>query len=343
MAKLKVGIIGGSGYGGGELLRILLFHPRVDLRLVTAHQQAGRRVDEVHPNLRHLTDLRFAETTISEEFDELDCLFLALPHGESMTLVPELPDGVKLIDLAGDYRLQDAETFARYYGRPHASFHLQSQFVYGLPELNRERIGRAQRVANPGCFATAALLGTAPLIARGLIEGTVIVDAKTGSSGSGAKPTMNTHHPRRANSFFAYKAFSHQHRPEIVQTLRAVNPEWSERLILQTHSAPMVRGIFATIYGRLGRRLVWEDLRDLFQEFYADCFFVRLVEGSPDVNWVKQTNFADIGWAVDGQDVIVFVAIDNLVKGAAGQAVQNMNLMFGLEEQMGLVFPGSHP
>jgi len=343
MEKLKVGILGGSGYSGSELLRILLFHPRVEVGLVTANEHTGKRVDEVHPNLRQLTDLVFAETAVSNGLKELDCVFLALPHGESMKLVPKLPDGMKVIDLAGDFRLNDPEVFQEYYGQPHTALDLQRQFVYGLTEMNRRRIANSQRIANPGCFATATLIGLYPLIASQLIQGKIIVDAKTGSSGSGAKAASNTHHPRRANSFFAYKAFAHQHLPEVVQLLRAVNPEWQDGLTLQTHSAPMVRGIFASIYCTLRRPLTSVQVADVFKQYYRDCFFVRLVDGSPDVNWVKNTNFADVGWAMNGTDLIVFVAIDNLVKGAAGQAVQNMNLMFGFEEQTGLVFPGSHP
>jgi N-acetyl-gamma-glutamyl-phosphate reductase len=343
MERITVGIFGGSGYGGSELLRILLFHPHVDVRLVTANEHAGKRVDQAHPNLRRLTDLVFAETAVSDTLKELDVLFLALPHGQSLKLVPELPERVKVIDLGGDFRLNDAAEYEQHYGHPHTAFHLQREFVYGLTEINRSRIASAQRIANPGCFATAILLGLAPLVAGHLTEGKIIVDAKTGSSGSGAKPAANTHHPKRANSFFAYKAFAHQHLPEIAQTLRAVNPEWPDGLVFQAHSAPMVRGIFASIYATLRRPLALGHIDDLFKQYYRDCFFVRLVDGSPDVNWVKNTNFADIGWAVSGSDVIVFVAIDNLVKGAAGQAVQNMNLMFGLEEQTGLGFAGSHP
>jgi N-acetyl-gamma-glutamyl-phosphate reductase len=343
MDKIKVGIVGGSGYGGGELLKILLLHPRVEVCLVTANEQAGKRVDQVHPNLRQLTDLIFSPTKAWGDLRNLDCIFLALPHGESLKLVPELPANLKVIDLAGDFRLKDEDVFRHYYDQPHSAMPLQRQFVYGLPEINRQHIVNAQRVANPGCFATATVIGLYPLIANRITQGKIIVDAKIGSSGSGAAPTSNTHHPTRANSFFAYKVFAHQHLPEVLQTLTAINPEWQERLVLQTHSAPLVRGIFATIYGTLSRALTTEQIRDIFKQHYNDCFFVRLLEGSPDVNWVKHTNFADVSWAVRGTDIIVFVAIDNLVKGAAGQAIQNMNLMFGFEEQAGLLFTGSHP
>src|SRR6185503_1663555 len=196
--KLKVGIYGGSGYGGSELLRILLFHPDVEIVFVTANEQAGKAVSEVHRNLYGLTDLHF--TTAPENaagLEDLDCVFLALPHGQAMEVVPNLPEKVKAIDLSGDFRLRDQEIFEQHYGRAHTAMQSQAEFVYGLTETNREAIRNARLVANPGCFATATLLGLAPLVANGLtkIDGRVIVDAKTGSSGSGAKAPANTHHP----------------------------------------------------------------------------------------------------------------------------------------------------
>jgi N-acetyl-gamma-glutamyl-phosphate reductase len=346
--KIKVGIFGGSGYGGAELLRILLFHPHAEVALVTANEHAGKAVSEVHRNLYGLTDLRFASAP--EDFEglgKLDCVFLALPHGQALEVAPRLPAGVKAIDLSGDFRLRDAAEFATHYGREHTAMSLQREFVYGLTELGREEIARARLVSNPGCFATATLLGLAPLASAGVIEGRVVVDAKTGSSGSGAKPAANTHHPQRANSFYAYKPFTHQHVPEIEQTLRGVSGAsgWTSELIFMTHSLPVSRGIFASIYAELKEdsQLTEEGVAALFEDFYRDSFFVRLVKGSPDINWVKLTNFCDIGFAVRGRQLVVFSAIDNLVKGAAGQAVQNMNLMFGLDEKTGLMLVGGNP
>ncbi len=200
----------------------------------------------------------------------------------------------------------------------------------------------ARLIANPGCFATGTLLGLAPLVANGLTNGRVIVDAKTGSSGSGAKAAANTHHPQRMNSFYAYKPFTHQHVPEIEQELASVG-DWASELVFMTHSLPVARGIFASIYTETKEALTEERLREIYKEFYRDSFFVRLVKGSPDINWVKTTNFCDLGFAVRGRQVVVFSAIDNLVKGAAGQAVQNMNLMFGLDEKTGLMLVGTNP
>jgi len=342
---IKAGILGGSGYGGSELLRILLFHSQVELVLVTANEHAGKRVDSVHPNLAKLTDLKFESMPDPSTLESLDCVFLALPHGQAMGIVPSAPRSVKVIDLSGDFRLNDADAFKKFYGREHSAMEAQREFVYGLTEVNRNQIKEATHIANPGCFASALELGLFPLVASGLVKGKVIADMKTGSSGSGAKPAVNTHHPKRANSFYAYKMFEHQHQPEVEQLLASVNSKWSSEssLVFQVHSIPVVRGIFASIYVTLARRMTRDEVGNVFREFYGTEFFIRLVEGSPDINWVKNTNFVDIGWAASGDTVIVFVALDNLVKGAAGQAVQNMNLMFGFEEREGLVFPGSNP
>lgn len=343
--KIKVAIYGGSGYGGSELLRILLSHPKAEVALVTANEHAGKPVGDVHRNLYGLTDLSFQKAPDDPSgLRDLDCVFLALPHGQAMQVVPRLPSSLKIIDLSGDFRLRDKDEFAQHYGQEHTAIEAQAEFVYGLTETNRERIRSARLISNPGCFATATLLGLAPMVANQLIEidGRVIVDAKTGSSGSGAKAAANTHHPERMNSFYAYKPFTHQHVPEIEQELRSVG-HWNSEFVFMTHSLPVARGIFASIYVETKNDLSEEQLRSIFAEFYRDSFFVRLVKGSPDINWVKTTNFCDLGFAVRGRQVVVFSAIDNLVKGAAGQAIQNMNLMFGLDEKTGLMLLGTNP
>jgi N-acetyl-gamma-glutamyl-phosphate reductase common form len=338
--KIRVGIFGGSGYGGSELLRILLFHPNVELVFVTANEQAGKPIGEVHRNLNGLTQLVFVKTP--EELDGIDCVFLALPHGQAMDIVPRLPGDLKAIDLSGDFRLRDESVFEKHYKLRHTAMGSQAEFVYGLTETNREAIKQARLIANPGCFATATLLGLAPLVANGLISGRVVVDAKTGSSGSGAKAAANTHHPQRMNSFYAYKPFTHQHVPEIEQELEHVG-DWTSELVFMTHSLPVARGIFASIYAEAKNEITEAQLRELFADYYRESFFVRLVDGSPDINWVKTTNFCDLGFAVRGKQIVIFSAIDNLVKGAAGQAVQNMNLMFGLDEKTGLMLVGTNP
>jgi len=342
-SKLKIAIFGGSGYGGSELLRILLQHPNTEIEFITANEHAGKAVSDVHRNLLGLTELKFIKAPQDfANLKRLDCVFFALPHGQAMEIVPTLPKSVKVIDLSGDFRLSDAEVFARHYGREHSAMDAQSQFVYGLAETNREAIKPARCIANPGCFATATLLGLAPLVANNLLSCRVIVDAKTGSSGSGAKAAANTHHPQRSNSFYAYKPFAHQHVPEIEQELKSIG-DWNNELIFMTHSLPVSRGIFASIYTETKGEISAADARTIFSDFYRDSFFVRLVDDSPDINWVKTTNFCDIGFAARGRQLVVFTAIDNLVKGAAGQAIQNMNLMFGLDEKTGLLLTGTNP
>jgi len=341
--KIKIGIFGGSGYGGSELLRLLLVHPAAEISFVTANEQAGKAVSEVHKNLLGLTDLKFSSA--SDHVDQLgglDCVFLALPHGQAMEVLPSLPANVKAIDLSGDFRLRDQDVFEKHYKQQHTAMQYQSDFVYGLTETNRAAISEARLIANPGCFATATLLGLAPLVADNALAGRVIVDAKTGSSGSGAKAAANTHHPQRMNSFYAYKPFTHQHVPEIEQELERVG-DWTSELVFMTHSLPVSRGIFASIYVELKKELTEAEVTGVFSEYYRDSFFVRLVNGSPDINWVKTTNFCDLGFAVRGKQVVIFSALDNLVKGAAGQAIQNMNLMFGLEEKTGLMLVGTNP
>jgi N-acetyl-gamma-glutamyl-phosphate reductase len=340
-AKIRVAIFGGSGYGGSELLRILLFHPFVDVVLVTANEHAGKAVSDVHRNLLGLTDLRFEPAPDDLSEIDADLAFFALPHGQALSLVPALDQRMKVIDLSGDFRIDDPATFSKFY-KLDSAVELQKNFVYGLTENNRDAIRGAHYVANPGCFATATLLAVSPLVKSGLLTGKVIVDAKTGSSGSGAKPAANTHHPQRSNSFYAYKPFTHQHVPEIEQHLREV-ADFRNEFVFMTHSLPVSRGIFASCYLETSVNLANEDLANLYRTFYDSSFFVRMVEGSPDINWVKNTNFCDIAFHSSGKNVVVFSAIDNLVKGAAGQAVQNMNLMFGIEETTGLIFTGSNP
>lgn len=341
--KIKIAIFGGSGYGGSELLRILLFHPNAEIVLVTANEHAGKAVGEVHKNLFGLTDLRFEKSPEDlSTLENVDVAFFALPHGQALNLIPQLPENVKVIDLSGDFRIDDKDIFQKFYKLEHTADDLQKKFVYGLTETNREQIKQANYIANPGCFATATLLALAPMVKSGLLTGKIIVDAKTGSSGSGAKAAANTHHPQRMNSFYAYKPFQHQHVPEIEQHLKEVG-EFTNDFIFMTHSLPVSRGIFASCYLETTNILTNEDVKNLYELFYQDSFFVRLVEGSPDINWVKTTNFCDIAAQSNGKQIAVFSAIDNLVKGAAGQAVQNMNLMFGLDETTGLKLIGTNP
>ncbi|CAN5350849.1 N-acetyl-gamma-glutamyl-phosphate reductase [soil metagenome] len=343
MRRIRTAIFGGSGYGGSELLRILLFHPNVEIALVTANEHAGKAVSEVHRNLLGLTDLQFTKAPQDLSIlGDIDVAFFALPHGQALEILPKLPSNVKAIDLSGDFRIDDPEVFKKFYKLDHSATELQSNFIYGLVETNRESIRSAQYIANPGCFATATLLALAPMVKSGSLTGKVIVDAKTGSSGSGAKAAANTHHPQRMNSFYAYKPFTHQHVPEIEQHLHEVG-DFEQGFVFMTHSLPVSRGIFASCYLETSVNLTNEDLSNVYKHFYEGSFFVRIVDGSPDINWVKNTNFCDIAVHSNGNQVVVFSAIDNLVKGASGQAVQNMNLMFGLDETTGLRLAGGNP
>ncbi|MBK7704873.1 MAG: N-acetyl-gamma-glutamyl-phosphate reductase [Acidobacteria bacterium] len=356
MKQIKIAIFGGSGYGGSELLRILLAHPNAEIVLVTANEHAGKPVSEVHKNLRGVCDLTFDSSPYDLPALDCDVAFLALPHGQALRIVPQLADGIKVIDLSGDFRIDDKTVFEKFYKLEHTADELQNSFVYGLTEINRNAIREAKYIANPGCFATATLLALAPLVKAGLPVGRIIVDAKTGSSGSGAKPAANTHHPQRMTSFYAYKPFTHQHVPEIGQHLRSIG-KFANELVFMTHSLPVSRGIFASCYAEAGQEISTAELKAIYADFYhpkseipnpksqvePENPFIRIVEGSPDINWVKTTNFCDISVHAHGRQIAVFSAIDNLVKGAAGQAVQNMNLMFGLDETTGLKLIGTNP
>ena len=342
---IKAAIFGASGYAGGELLRLLLDHPKAEPVVVISRSQAGQAVSAVHPHLSRLTDLTFV-SELPRGADEPEVIFLAGAHGYASEVAPALLDtGIPVVDLSADFRLKDPVAFEKFYGPPTPAFSRSNEFVYGLPELFREQIASSRAVASPGCFATASILALAPLWKKGLVADAapVAVFAITGSSGAGVHPSPTTHHPRRASAFFAYGIEGHRHLPEIEESLSAVGAPAAGRIVFQTHSAPLVRGIFATAMVPLKRAMDRAALKAIYDEAYASEFFVRMVEGSPDVAAVKGTNFADIGVASRGETAEVFIAIDNLVKGAAGQAIQAMNIMFGIPEPTGLKMTGVFP
>lgn len=347
MSRARVAILGANGFGGSELLRHLLFHPEVEVRYASSRRLAGKPVWEELPNLRGATDLRFCPFEPARIAGDCDILFSALPHGgvaaravaEAVGAHPAL----RVIDLSGDFRLQDPGLYARYYGGAHAATDLVSRFVYGLPEFFGREIAQARFVANPGCFATATLLAALPLARAGLLSGWVVVDAQTGSTGLGAAPTPRGHHPLRSDNLRAYQMLAHRHMPEVLAAVARVSPAPID-LSFVPHSAPMTRGIFATVHARLPAGCAAERVSEAFRAAYARAPFVRLLGGtSPEVRAVARTNFADVGWAVSDGKCVVLVALDNLVKGEAGQAVQNLNLMYGWNERTALAWPGTTP
>jgi N-acetyl-gamma-glutamyl-phosphate reductase len=352
MSGLPVTILGGSGYGGGELLRLLSQHPKIGSLRAVSRKQAGESFWKMHPNLRGVLPGNFdGEPDWSALAGaERPVVFSAMPHFELAQRLPALEVAWKqhglagrltLIDLSGDFRLGDAGTFEQAYGKPHPHPAGLGKFVYGLPEWNRHKLAAVKRIASPGCFATAIQLALLPF--AGLRDlGFIAVSAVTGSSGSGTAPGEGTHHPTRAQDFRAYKVLAHQHQAEIMRLLDAQGTS-GYSLGLVPHSAPMVRGIYATVQFR-ATGLDAAAVAERMQETYRDAPFVRLLgDETPRVGAVTGSNFCDIGWQVKGGAVAVMTALDNLVKGMAGQAIQNMNLALGFTETEGLLHAGTYP
>lgn len=349
MTRLKAAVIGGSGYGAGEMLRRLLLHPDVEVTRVASIDYVGDKVWAAHPNLTELTDLIFENIAPREAAADADVALLALPHKVTAAKVPELVElGVKVVDMSGDFRLTDVAAYERYYETEHPCPELLERFVYGLPELNRAAIREATYVASPGCFATTIELGLLPVCKAGLVDGVVHVQAITGSSGSGAAPKAGTHHPVRAVNLKTYKPMVHQHTPEISEALtRAGAKNFQLRFV--PISAPLSRGIFATSYLEVPSDLGEDDVARLFDECYADEPFVRRpTTRLPEVAAVSGSNYVEVGFALSEpvgktRTLTCFSALDNLIKGGAGQAIQNMNIVLGLDEKASLADPGSWP
>jgi N-acetyl-gamma-glutamyl-phosphate reductase len=334
---ISAAIIGGSGYTGGELARLLCRHPEIKVQAMTSRQHAGLKVSKAHPFLNGFVDLNFIEKLQGNDYD---VVFTATPHGASMDAVPELTStGVKVIDLSGDYRLFDPELYKKWYGLEHKDKENLAKAVYGIPELFRDKIRSASLVANPGCYPTCSSLALAPLFANGLVEERVIIDAKSGTSGAGAEPTKATHHPNCGASLTPYKVGSHRHMPEIQMVLERVSGAPVE-LIFTPHLVPVVRGMLCTSYPRLKEPMTKEDIAAVYRDFYAGSRFVKF-EPIPTMQSVAGSNFVEIGFETVGErNLVIMSALDNLVKGASGQAIQNCNIMFGLDEKTGLDFPG---
>jgi N-acetyl-gamma-glutamyl-phosphate/LysW-gamma-L-alpha-aminoadipyl-6-phosphate reductase len=339
---IRVSIVGGSGYTGGELLRILLFHPGVEIQQVTSERHAGRPVASLHPNLRKLCVHKFVP---SAELKKCDVLFLCLPHGQLMSRLDEFElHADMLIDLSADFRLQDAADYQHWYGKPHACAERLGDFVYGIAELHRERLRGAKRISGAGCNATATILALHPLYRAGVVE-SAVVEVKAGSSQGGNTPSPGSHHPERSGALRSYKPTAHRHVAEIRQALGADNIHFSAT------SIEMVRGILATCHVFLDRQLEEKDVWKLYRGTYAEEPFIRIVKERsgihryPEPKILAGSNYCDIGFERDPHSnrLVVISALDNLVKGAAGQAVQAFNIAQGFDETTGLEFPGLHP
>lgn len=319
---IKIGILGAAGYTGGELIRLLLNHPEAQIVFANSESNAGNLVADVHEGLYGDTDLRF---TSEMPFDQVDVVFFCFGHGKSEQFLREhtIPANVKIIDLAQDFRLAAPD----------------NDYVYGLPEINRERIAAAQHVANPGCFATCIQLGLLPAAKLGIVKGDIAVNAITGSTGAGQKPGATTHFSWRNNNMSIYKAFCHQHVPEICQSLKQVQGELDAEIDFIPYRGDFARGIFATEVVKTDMPI--EQIVEAYKDFYKDAAFTNYVDNAIDMKQVVNTNKALIHCDKFGNKLLITSTIDNLLKGAVGQAVQNMNIMFGVDETMGLRLKGS--
>ena len=339
---IRVSIVGASGYTGGDLLRILLFHPEVEIQQVTSERHAGKMVSNLHPNLRKITRLKFVPIA---ELQPCDVLFLGLPHGHMMNRLAEfeaLAD--TLIDLSADFRISDPAAYETWYGKPHACPHRLKDFVYGIPELHREAMKGAKRISGAGCNATATILALHPLYKAGIVESSV-VEVKAGSSQGGNAVSEGSHHPERSGAVRSYKPTAHRHLGEIQQSLAADNIHFSAT------SIEMVRGILATSHVFLNQDLQEKDIWKIYRAAYGDEPFIRIVKERtgihryPEPKLLAGSNYCDIGFERDPHSnrLVVISAIDNLMKGAAGQAVQAFNISRGFDETTALQFPGLHP
>jgi len=352
MRTLRVGIIGASGYTGGELLRLLLLHREVEVTLATSRQYAGEYVYRVHSNLRGYTDLQFSDYSVEEITSKCDLVFTSLPHGASMNVIPALmKTGLKIIDLSADFRLKDPADYVKYYGYEHPYPDLLQHFILGIPELNREEIRGSKLTSCPGCMAVTSILALAPVVKNRLVDTEhIVIDAKIGSSGAGVKPTPATHHSERYSVVRIYKPVGHRHTAEIRQELSRIAgapiPAY-----MSPHAVNMVRGILCTAQTFPVGMLTVPEVWKAYRSFYAEEPFIRFVRDKrglyrfPDPKLIAGSNFCDIGFELeeDGKRLVIVSATDNLMKGASGIAVQNMNIMSGFDERAGLEAPGLHP
>lgn len=347
--KYRIAIAGASGYAGAELVRLAAAHPYYELIAVTSEKSAGQTVSSVFPSLTGIVQHSFEALAPEALAERADAVFLALPHTKSQDPVAlSVKAGMLVVDLSADYRLKDVAAYEKWYQTPHVHPHLLREAVYGLPELHRSAISKARLVASPGCYPTAAVLQLAPLFAKGLVQlDTVVIDAKSGISGAGRSPALPYHFPEAHESLEPYKIGQHRHIPEIEQELSGLmGKAGSVTVAFTPHLVPMNRGILSTAYCKLKQDLKLADLRALYRDFYKGERFVRLYEDIvPNPRYIKGSNYCDVGVYTDAHAgwVVTVAAVDNLVKGAAGQAIQAMNLMMGIPEDTGLTASGSYP
>ena len=337
----RVAILGATGYTGIELIRLLNNHPEVELIFAGSESQAGNALSEIHPQFRGRADLILDRMQVEAVPSDVGIVFCALPHGRSLQIVPELlANSFKVIDLSADFRLKKKELYKKWYGYDHPAPKRLGEAIYGLTELNKERVAKGQLIANPGCYPTSIILALAPLKDNSLVEvNSIIVDAKSGVSGAGRVPKQAFHFPDCTENFKAYRVASHQHTPEIEQELSKLGGR-DTVVTFTPHLVPMIRGILSTIYLNLTSLKSEQELRTLYLNYYKECPFVRIMDEKtmPETRFVRGSNYIDIGLKLDQRTgrLVVISAIDNLVKGAAGQAVQNMNIMLGYKENTGL-------
>lgn len=348
---IEVGIVGGTGYTGIELIRLLLQHPQARLKMLTSRTEAGVKVADMFPSLRGVLDLEFSPLDI-EQLKTCDVVFFATPHGVAMKHAKELTAaGVKVIDLAADFRLQNLEQFEKWYGMAHDCPDILKDSVYGLSELNREKIAKAQVIGNPGCYPTTVQLGLAPLLkqtSQYIEYSNIIVDAKSGVSGAGRKASMGLIYTENTDNFKAYGVAGHRHHPEIVEALENISGQTGvfDDLTFVPHLVPMIRGMLSTIYVNLTEAGQAQDLQKIYEEFYKNETFVDVMPANsqPETRSVRGANYLRIAlYQPLPNRLVIVVAQDNLVKGASGQAIQNMNIMFGLDEALGLKSIGLLP
>ncbi|MGI9952594.1 N-acetyl-gamma-glutamyl-phosphate reductase [Moorellaceae bacterium AZ2] len=345
---VKAAIIGATGYTGAELVRLLVGHPRVELVALTSQSFAGQTMAQVYPSLQGFSEAVCEDLSPEEVLSRAEVVFLALPHGHAVAVAEEAEKrGVRVIDLGADLRFREARVYEEWYGLKHTNPELAARAVYGLPEIYREAIASARVVANPGCYPTSAILALAPLLRAGYVEAqSIIIDAKSGVSGAGRKAQLTNLFVECNENIHPYGVAGHRHTPEIEQELSRLAGE-DVRVSFTPHLVPMSRGILSTVYVNLKAAVGEEDLRQLYQEFYREAPFVKLLPPGqwPHTRWVYGSNFCHLNLAVDRRTrrVIVASAIDNLTKGASGQAIQNLNLMFGWPETTGLEYPGLCP